>query len=123
MGIVEQHKAIAKPFSIYKGVRELGEQILELDYTIGEELLIPPHKIIFKKRVLTIVEEVKVKIQNAAISVYEGDIPSIECCSSAIVRGLEKEGKLPKSDQEDLPFNVTYLVGQTEPLDVEEFPN
>lgn len=35
---------------------------------------------------------------------------------------LKKEGKLPKSDQEDLPFNCTCLVGQTEPLDVDEFP-
>lgn len=35
---------------------------------------------------------------------------------------LAAQGKLPKEDQEDLPFSCTCLVGQTKPVDPEEFP-
>ena len=35
---------------------------------------------------------------------------------------LKVEGKLPKSDQEELPFSCTCLVGQTRVLDPKEFP-
>lgn len=34
---------------------------------------------------------------------------------------LKKEGRLPESDQEDLPFRCICLVGQTEPLDLEVY--
>ncbi|KAG0350654.1 hypothetical protein BGX24_008035, partial [Mortierella sp. AD032] len=35
---------------------------------------------------------------------------------------LKAKGELPKSDQEDLPFCCTSLVGQTKVLDAEDFP-
>jgi hypothetical protein len=35
---------------------------------------------------------------------------------------LKAAGALPKSDQEDLPYNCTCLVGATKPLSVEEHP-
>ncbi|KAG0280161.1 hypothetical protein BGZ95_011087 [Linnemannia exigua] len=36
---------------------------------------------------------------------------------------LKKEKKLPASDDVDLPFSTVCLVGQTQPLDLEAFPN
>lgn len=35
---------------------------------------------------------------------------------------LQKEGRLPKGDQEELPFSCTCLVGQTRVLDPREIP-
>jgi 2-polyprenyl-6-methoxyphenol hydroxylase-like FAD-dependent oxidoreductase len=35
---------------------------------------------------------------------------------------LRNEGKLPKGDQEELPFSCTCLVGQTRVLDPKAFP-
>lgn len=36
---------------------------------------------------------------------------------------LKKDKKLPASDDVDLPFSTVCLVGQTRPLDPEEYPN
>lgn len=36
---------------------------------------------------------------------------------------LLKEGRLPKGDQEELPFSCTCLVGQTRVLDAGEVPS
>jgi 2-polyprenyl-6-methoxyphenol hydroxylase-like FAD-dependent oxidoreductase len=36
---------------------------------------------------------------------------------------LKKLNKLPKSDSLPLPYSTTCLVGQTRPLDPEDFPN
>jgi hypothetical protein len=35
---------------------------------------------------------------------------------------LDNEGRLPKEDLADLPFRSTCLVGQTEPLNLEQYP-
>ncbi|KAF9302502.1 hypothetical protein BGZ74_005263 [Mortierella antarctica] len=39
-----------------------------------------------------------------------------------LFQDLKSKGKLPKSDDVPLPFNCVCLVGQTKPLDPEEFP-
>ncbi|KAF9099768.1 hypothetical protein BGX29_004969 [Mortierella sp. GBA35] len=90
---------------------------------------VPKEKIHFNKRVLTISEkEERVKIQTADNSVYEGDIlVGADGAYSAVRKRmyeiLKQEGKLPKSDQEELPFKSTCLVGQTTPFkDFADFP-
>lgn len=89
---------------------------------------IPVRKILLKKRILAISEEDdKVTIQAADNTVYEGDIlVGADGAYSAVRQRLYEKLKvkdlLPKADDEELPFNCTCLVGQTEPLDIEEFP-
>ena len=90
--------------------------------------LVPAHKILLGKRVLSIAEDdERVKATTSDNSVYEGDIlvgadGAYSAVRQRLYETLKQEGRLPKSDQEDLPFSVTCLVGQTEPLDFEEFP-
>lgn len=89
---------------------------------------IPAHKVHFGKRVDAIIEENnKVKVHTTTGEVYEGDIlVGADGAYSSIRKGLyerlKKEGKLPESDQEDLPFKSTCLVGQTEALDLGLYP-
>ncbi|KAF9124985.1 hypothetical protein BGW39_007751 [Mortierella sp. 14UC] len=89
---------------------------------------VPAHKIHFSKRVVSITEqEDKITIQTADNSTYEGDIlvgadGAYSSVRQSLHEKLKKEGKLPESDQEDLPFSCTCLVGQTKVLDPEEFP-
>ncbi|KAF8946352.1 hypothetical protein BGZ47_000763 [Haplosporangium gracile] len=89
---------------------------------------IPSHKIHFNKRVLSVVEkEEKVTIQTADNGTYEGDIVvgadgAYSAVRTRMYETLKQEGKLPKSDQEELPFHCTCLVGQTKVVDLDEFP-
>ena len=89
---------------------------------------IPAHKILLKKRILTISEEDdKVTIQAADNTVYEGDLlvgadGAYSAVRQRLYEKLKAKGLLPKTDDEELPFNCTCLVGQAEPLDIEEFP-
>ncbi|KAF9910607.1 hypothetical protein EC991_006166 [Linnemannia zychae] len=89
---------------------------------------VPAHKIHFNKRVLTISDkEERVKIQTSDNCVYEGDIlvgadGAYSAVRQRMYEALKQEGRLPKSDQEDLPFQSTCLVGQTNPIDMEDFP-
>ncbi|KAF9120514.1 hypothetical protein BGW39_011314 [Mortierella sp. 14UC] len=147
LDLVEQLAAVGKRLHGSLLVTEAKETLLIMNSLPSEELSgcpsylitrpllydlilskVSPHNVLHDKRVTTIAEEGdKVKIQTADNSVYEGDILigadgaySIVCQS--MYEKLEKEGKLPKSDQEDLPFSCTCLVGQTEPLDIRVFP-
>ncbi|KAG9064186.1 hypothetical protein KI688_003374 [Linnemannia hyalina] len=89
---------------------------------------IPTEKIHFSKRVLTISEkEERVKIHTADKCTYEGDIlvgadGAYSAVRQRMYEALRQEGRLPKSDQEDLPFHSTCLVGQTTPVDFADFP-
>ncbi|KAF9120048.1 hypothetical protein BGW39_011702 [Mortierella sp. 14UC] len=89
---------------------------------------VPAHKLLFNKRVLTVTEEEdSVKIHTADSSVYTGDIlvgadGAYSAVRQQIYEALDKEGKLPKSDQEELPFSSTCLVGQTTKVDLDLFP-
>ncbi|KAG0354191.1 hypothetical protein BGX24_007000, partial [Mortierella sp. AD032] len=76
--------------------------------------LVPQHNILFNKRVHTIVEEDdKVRIQTADNSVYEGDIlVGADGAYSAVLNAYD----------DDLPFSYTCLVGQTNIVDLDEFP-
>ncbi|KAF9079713.1 hypothetical protein BGX23_003374, partial [Mortierella sp. AD031] len=89
--------------------------------------LIPSHKALFGKRVVNISEENdNVTIQTADDSTYVGDIlvgadGAYSTIRQSMYQTLKAEGKLPKSDQEELPFYSTCLIGQTKVLDPAEF--
>ncbi|KAF9537785.1 hypothetical protein EC957_007672 [Mortierella hygrophila] len=89
---------------------------------------VPPHKIHFGHRVLNITEkDNKVTIHLSNSDTVEGDIivgadGAYSAVRQRMYEQLKTERKLPKSDQEDLPFCCTCLVGQTKVLDPEEFP-
>lgn len=88
---------------------------------------IPASKIHFGKRVDTILEtNDKVEVHTTTGETFVGDIlVGADGAYSSIRKGLyerlKNEGRLPESDQEDLPFRCTCLVGQTEPLDLEVY--
>lgn len=88
----------------------------------------PPEKIHFGKRVLNISEdENKATIHLSNNEMYEGDIVvgadgAYSAVRQRMYEQLKAKGRLPKEDQEDLPFSCTCLVGQTKVLDPEEFP-
>ncbi|KAF9119455.1 hypothetical protein BGW39_000286 [Mortierella sp. 14UC] len=89
---------------------------------------IPAHKIRFGHRVLNITEENnKVTIHLSNSDTFEGDIVvgadgAYSAVRQRMYEKLKAKGELPQSDQEDLPFGYTCLVGQTKVLDPEEFP-
>lgn len=89
---------------------------------------VPAHKIRFGKRVLNISEEDdKVTVYTSDNGIHEGDIivgadGAYSAVRQRLYEKLRTEGNLPKSDQEDLPFSCTCLVGQTKVLDPEVYP-
>ncbi|KAG0293579.1 hypothetical protein BGZ96_002624 [Linnemannia gamsii] len=147
LGIAEKYQTMAKPYTFSRGISETGESLLKLDYSVAQDVCgysnyivarpqlydllltqVPAHKILLGKRVLTIGEDdERIKVQTSDNSVYEGDIlvgadGAYSAVRQRLYETLKQEDRLPKSDYEDLPFNCTCLVGQTEPLDLEEFP-
>lgn len=89
---------------------------------------VPKDKLHFSKRVLTVTQEQeRVTIQTSDNCVYEGDIlvgadGAYSAVRKRMYEALKQEGRLPKSDQEELPFKSTCLVGQTQPVDFADFP-
>ncbi|KAF9093614.1 hypothetical protein BGX23_003117 [Mortierella sp. AD031] len=147
LGIFEKCETVAKPFSevaLYresKGLIKVNDHAALVEYTGYKKYIIsrpvlydlirekvPGHKIHFSKRVLTISESNnKVTIQTADDCVYTGDIlvgadGAYSTIREQLYEILKKERRLPESDKEDLFFTCTSLVGQTGPLDPEEFP-
>ncbi|KAF9024308.1 hypothetical protein BGZ52_011123 [Haplosporangium bisporale] len=89
---------------------------------------IPAERIRFSKRVLSISQgEHGVLIRTSDNMTHEGDIlVGADGAYSSVRQGLyaalKKEKKLPSSDDQPLPFNCVALVGHTEALDPEQFP-
>lgn len=89
---------------------------------------IPSHKIHFGKRVVSISEKnEKVTVETSDNTTWEGDIlvgadGSYSTVRQRLYERLIAEGKLPDSDQGELPFSAICLVGQTTVLDPKEFP-
>jgi 2-polyprenyl-6-methoxyphenol hydroxylase-like FAD-dependent oxidoreductase len=89
---------------------------------------IPPHKIHMGKRVLSILQnEHGVMIRCSDNQTHHGDIlvgadGAYSGVRQSLYKQLKTEKKLPKRDDGVLPFTCSCLVGQTDPLDPEEFP-
>ncbi|KAF9138597.1 hypothetical protein BG015_002325 [Linnemannia schmuckeri] len=127
--------ALFQQLGIYEELVSVGFRTGYSQYIVSRPALydlllkqIPAHKVLLKKRILTILEEDdRATIQAADNTVYEGDLlvgadGAYSAVRQRLYEKLKVKGLLPKVDDEELPFNCTCLVGQTEPLDIEEFP-
>ncbi|KAG0201736.1 hypothetical protein BGX28_005547 [Mortierella sp. GBA30] len=147
IGVYDEYVASSKHFAEYTSHNEKREFSFSLENAIVEELTgykeyivarpvlynillkqIPPKKIHFGKRVLSISQgDEGVLIRTADGSNYEGDIlvgadGAYSAIRKSMYERLKKDNKLPRSDDADLPFSSTCIVGQTLPLDPEEYP-
>ncbi|OAQ32589.1 FAD/NAD(P)-binding domain-containing protein [Linnemannia elongata AG-77] len=147
LGIYDEFLTIGKYLTRLVGYKETLVPLKPLDLSPVEEFTgygqyivarpklydlilkqVPPHKIHFGHRVLNITEkDDKVAIHLSNSNTFEGDIivgadGAYSAVRQRMYEQLKAEGLLPKSDQEDLPFSCTCLVGQTKVLDPEEFP-
>jgi len=81
------------------------------------------------KKILSLLQNKEgVLIRCSDGSTYHGDIligadGAYSAVRQALYKDLAKKGDLPRADGLPLPFNTTCLVGQTRPLDPEEFPH
>ncbi|KAK5823573.1 hypothetical protein F5H01DRAFT_376481 [Linnemannia elongata] len=131
---IAAHKENLEPYPL-QDFTPLEEMTGYAQYIIARPILydllqrqIPEHKILLKKRILTISEEDdRVTVQAADNTVYEGDLlvgadGAYSAVRQRLYEKLKVKGLLPKVDDEELPFNCTCLVGQTTYMDPEEFP-
>ncbi|GJJ75046.1 hypothetical protein EMPS_07404 [Entomortierella parvispora] len=90
---------------------------------------IPKDKIHLNKRVLTILNgDVGARVDCSDGSTFDGDIivgadGAYSPVRQGLFKWLKKNNKLPSSDDVPMPYNCVCLVGQTEKLDPEEFPD
>ncbi|GJJ67788.1 hypothetical protein EMPS_00134 [Entomortierella parvispora] len=90
---------------------------------------IPKEKIHLNKRVVSILnEDDGARVDCTDGSTFAGDIiVGADGAYSPVRQGLfqwlKKNNKLPSSDDVSMPYNCVCLVGQTEELDPEEFPD
>ncbi|KAG0033290.1 hypothetical protein BGZ81_008875, partial [Podila clonocystis] len=90
---------------------------------------VPRERILLGKRVLSCIQNRdSVMVTCSDNTSYHGDIlVGADGAYSAVRQNLYKQlkidKKLPSSDDVDLPFSCVCLVGQTIPLDPEEFPD
>ncbi|KAF9347989.1 hypothetical protein BGX26_000557 [Mortierella sp. AD094] len=148
LGILDQVLKNAKPFPFSTGYNEQREATRILDYSPAEKIggylphiisrpilyeilagLVPSHKIIMSKKILSFVQNHEgVMIRCSDNTSYHGDIlvgadGAYSAVRQSLYKELNKKGELPKSDNVPLPFNSTCLVGQTRPLDPELYPH
>ncbi|KAG0095883.1 hypothetical protein BGZ93_005275 [Podila epicladia] len=90
---------------------------------------IPRERILLGKRVLSSVQNRdSVMVRCADNSSYHGDIlvgadGAYSAVRQNLYKSLKEKEKLPASDDVALPFSCVCLVGQTVPLDPEEYPD
>ncbi|KAF9953740.1 hypothetical protein BGZ70_000137 [Mortierella alpina] len=110
---------------------EFGYEAIILSRPVLYEILlklIPKERIHFQKRVLSHVETQEgIIIRTSDGKTHQGNIlvgadGAYSGVRQCLYEQLLKEGKLPKSDAEPLSFSSVCLVGQTRPLDEDEFP-
>ncbi|KAF9902142.1 hypothetical protein EC991_005255 [Linnemannia zychae] len=150
MGIYDDIVAIGKPLTHIRDFKETensAEPVPPLDLTLAEELSgygyyivarpklyglilkqVPSDKVHFGSRVLNITEkDNKVTVHLSNNTTCVGDIVvgadgAYSAVRQRMYEQLKAKGELPLSDQEDLPFSCTALVGQTKVLDPNEYP-
>lgn len=89
---------------------------------------IPANKIHLKKRVLSVSQgDVSVRIECQDNTFYEGDIlvgadGAYSSVRQSLYDRMKRDNLLPRADQGVLPYSCVCLVGQTDPLDPEVFP-
>ncbi|KAI1312279.1 hypothetical protein EDD11_002998 [Mortierella claussenii] len=89
---------------------------------------IPPHRILYGKRVLSVGQSDKgVMIRCADGYSYEGDMligadGAYSAVRQSLYERLEKDMKLPKSDTQSLNVGYSCMVGTTLPQDPEKYP-
>ncbi|KAG0026442.1 hypothetical protein BGZ82_009469 [Podila clonocystis] len=135
--IYEEFKKIGKP-GIHLQVfsNDLKPRCGAMEYVVSRpdlyDLLlrqIPKENIHMNKKVLSFLQsENGVLIRCADNSTHEGDIligadGAYSAVRQHLYSELKKEKKLPASDDVPLPYSCVCLVGQTEPLDPEEYPH
>ncbi|KAF9087353.1 hypothetical protein BGX23_008188 [Mortierella sp. AD031] len=144
---LEDFVKVSKPMTDVRSHNEQRQFVFASDFSAIEELTgyrqhiiarpvlydlllrqLPADKVFLNKRVLDIGEkDDKVFLRTADNGYYEGDIligadGAYSAVRQRLYESLRQKGQIPKSDLEELPFKCTCLVGQTEPLDPEEFP-
>jgi 2-polyprenyl-6-methoxyphenol hydroxylase-like FAD-dependent oxidoreductase len=89
---------------------------------------IPRERFLLGKRILSSIQnEDSVLVRCSDNSSYHGDIlvgadGAYSAVRQNLYKSLKEDKKLPASDDVSLPFSCVCLVGQTIPLDPEEFP-
>lgn len=89
---------------------------------------VPAHRLYMGKRILQVKEkDDKMVIQCSDNTDYDCDIlvgadGAYSATRQNVYREMEAAGKLPKSDQENLVAAFICMVGVTDPLDPEEYP-
>ncbi|KAG0342032.1 hypothetical protein BG000_007225 [Podila horticola] len=148
LGIYEEFKKIGKPGIQLQVFSDALKPQFVMDFTERERLCgameyvvsrpdlynlllrqIPQENIYMSKKVLSFLQnENGVMIRCADSSTHEGDIligadGAYSAVRQHLYSELKKEKKLPASDDVPLPYSCVCLVGQTEPLDPEEYPH
>ncbi|KAG0042899.1 hypothetical protein BGZ83_012057 [Gryganskiella cystojenkinii] len=148
IGIFEEFVSLSKPAMCIDNYNEKRELVFSMDFTpvhalggglgyvlprsgLYDLLLrqIPSHKIHLKKRILSMAQGDKgVRIVCQDNSAYDGEIlvgadGAYSAVRTCLYESMKNENKLPKSDGGVLPYSCVCLVGQTQPLDPDFFPD
>ncbi|KAF9359645.1 hypothetical protein BGX34_008226 [Mortierella sp. NVP85] len=148
LGVLDEILENAKPFGFSTGYNEQREATRTLDYSPAEMIggflphiiarpilvdilskLVPKHKILYSKKILSCKQDEEgVIIACSDNSSYQAEIViGADGAYSGVRQNMYKQlaaqGRLPKGDAANLPFNSTCLVGQTRPLDPEVYPH
>ncbi|KAG0083715.1 hypothetical protein BGZ93_007021, partial [Podila epicladia] len=148
MGIYEEFQKIGKPVTSVATFNNEAEPRVFQDWTERIELgggieyivarpdlyalllqQVPKEKIFMNKKVMSFEQNKDgVMIRCSDNQTHHGDI--LVGCDGAysgvrqhLYKILKKKKELPKSDDVPLPFSTVCLVGQTNPLDPEQFPD
>ncbi|KAF9941221.1 hypothetical protein BGZ65_004638 [Modicella reniformis] len=146
LGILDEVLKSSKPFGFSTGYNEQREATRTLDYSPAEKIggylphiisrsifydilvkLVPSEKILMSKKILSLLQNKEgVLIRCSDNKTYHGDIligadGAYSAVRQSLYKELTRKGDLPRSDALPLPSNTTCLVGQTRPLDPEEF--
>ncbi|KAF9398853.1 hypothetical protein BGZ94_005870, partial [Podila epigama] len=146
LGIWDDIKRQSKPTLAMDLFNVDREQICKFDFHAQEELggshmyvvsrpvlydmllrKVPAHRILFGKKVISISQGRGVLIRCSDGDTYEGDIlvgadGAYSAVRQRLYEQLAKDKMLPSQDSMPMPFKHVALVGQTIPLDPEEYP-
>ncbi|KAG0211732.1 hypothetical protein BGX28_007494 [Mortierella sp. GBA30] len=145
LNMLDDIMANSKEMALNQTYNESMEQISLIDYREARERCgyeariiarpvlyelmlsrVPKHKILMNKRVLSFTQsELGVRISCSDNSSYSGDIlvgadGAYSGVRQSLYKSMKEAGELPKSDQAQLTFSSTCLVGKTRSLDLSD---